>query len=172
MKKIIIASLLPIVLTISSYAQEKKSNTLPSVIIKTLDGSSINTDAFTNNGKPIIISFWATWCKPCIQELNAIADVYKDWQTETGVKLIALSIDDARTTNSVAPFVNGKGWEYEVYLDPNGDFKRAMNVNLVPHTFLLNGNKEIIDQHTSFSPGDEEILFEKIKKTAAGQQLD
>jgi hypothetical protein len=74
--------------------------------------------------------------------------------------------------NSVAPFVNAKGWEYEIYLDPNGDFKRAMNINMVPHTFLLNGNKEIVDQHTSFAPGDEDNLFEKVKKVAAGQPLN
>jgi len=104
--------------------------------------------------------------------LNTIAENYKDWEKETGVKLVALSIDDARTTASVGPFVNGKGWDYEVYLDPNGDFKRAMNVNLVPHTFLMNGKREIVDQHTSFAPGDEEQLYEKIKKVAAGQPLE
>ncbi len=172
MKKIFTASLLLTALTLGGYAQEKKANTLPSINIIALDGSSFNTDAFDNGGKPIIISFWATWCKPCVMELNAIADVYKDWQKETGVKLIALSIDDSRTMSSVAPFVNGKGWEYDVYLDPNGDFKRAMNINMVPHTFLLNGKKEIVDQHTSFAPGDEELLFEKVKKVALGQPLN
>ena len=172
MKKIVLASLLLTALTINSHAQEKKLNTLPSVKIKSLDGTFVSTDAFANDGKPIIISFWATWCKPCINELNTINEVYKDWQKETGVKLIAMSVDDVRTMNSVAPFVNGKGWDYEVYLDPNGDFKRAMNINMVPHTFILNSKREIVDQHTSFSPGDEEILFEKIKKVAAGQPLD
>lgn len=170
MKKILITLLL--VSSLSVIAQEKKLNIVPSVNIKSLDGSITNTDALINDGKPLIISFWATWCKPCVNELNTIAEVYKDWQKETGVKLIALSIDDARTSNSVGPFVNGKRWEYEVYLDPNGDFKRAMNVNMVPHTFLLNGKREIVDQHTSFAPGDEEQLFEKIKKIAAGQPLN
>jgi cytochrome c biogenesis protein CcmG, thiol:disulfide interchange protein DsbE len=173
MKKISLTLLVICTLaSLNCYSQEKKLNTIPSVNIKRINGSTINTDSITNDGKPFIISFWATWCKPCVMELNTIEENYKDWQKETGVKLIALSIDDARTTSSVGPFVNGKGWDYEVYLDPNGDFKRAMNVNMVPHTFLMNGKREIVDQHTSFAPGDEEHLYEKIKKVAAGQPLE
>ncbi len=174
MKKNVVSLILISFLTISTlYAQDKTAKTgIPSVNIKALDGSVISTDQLENDGKPIILSFWATWCKPCVNELSAINEVYSDWQKETGVKLVAMSIDDARTIPSVAPFINGKGWEYEVYLDPNGDFKRAMNVNMVPHTFLLNGKREVVDQHTSFAPGDEDKLFEKVKKVAAGQPLD
>lgn len=137
-------------------------NSLPSVNLKNLKGEQINTSSISNDGKPIVVSFWATWCKPCILELMTINDEYQDWQEETGVKLYAISIDDSRTMNKVAPFVNGKGWEYEVLLDSNGDFKRAMNVNNVPHTFLLNGNGEIVHQHNSFAPGDEQELYNKI----------
>ena len=125
-------------LALTASAQEKKSE-IPSVNIKTLDGKVFNTSQLNNNGKPMILDFWATWCKPCVSELNAISENYADWQTETGVKLIAISIDDARNMEKVGPYVNGKYWEYEVLLDPNGDFKRAMNVNNVPHIFLING---------------------------------
>jgi cytochrome c biogenesis protein CcmG, thiol:disulfide interchange protein DsbE len=146
-----------------SYSQEKL-RLLPSVEMKSLDGKSINSKSFENNGNPIIISFWATWCKPCIQELTNIAEIYDEWKEKTGVKLIAVSIDDARNMSKVGPLANGKGWEYEVYLDPNSDFKRAMNVNTVPHTFLLNGKKEIVWNHNSYAPGDEHKLYEKIVK--------
>jgi hypothetical protein len=83
------------------------------------------------------------------KELNAIAEVYDDWQEETGVKVIAVSIDDSRNAAKVAPFANGKDWPFEIYLDTNSDLKRALNVNAIPHTFLLNANKEIVWQHTS-----------------------
>ena len=144
---------------------------IPSVTVKSLDGETFLTDNISNNGKPILISFWATWCSPCKKELNAIAEVYSDWQEETGVKVIAISIDDARNTNKVKPYVNGKNWDFEVYLDANQDFKRAMNVNNVPHSFLLNGNQEIVWQHNSYSDGDEIKVYELIKKLAAGEKV-
>lgn len=147
------------------YGQDN-TRTLPSVEIKTGTGEKINTSAFENDGKPMIIDFWATWCKPCIEELNAIHDVYADWQNETGVKMIIISIDDARTSQRVAPFVNARNWAYESYIDPNGDFKRELNVNMPPQTFVLNGKKEIVWQHVGYTPGDEDELFEAVKKAA------
>ena len=137
------------------------------VTLKTLDGQSVQTSTIQNDGKPIIISFWATWCKPCHVELNTINEVYEEWQNETGVKLVAVSIDDARSANKVKPDVAGMGWEYEIYLDQNQDFKRAMNVVNPPHTFVINGKGEIVYQHAAFVPGDEEELYEDVKKAAA-----
>ena len=137
---------------------------LPNIKLKDVTGNSINLSEISNNGNPIIISFWATWCKPCKAELNAIAEVFEDWVEETGVKLIAISIDDARSSSRVEPYVNAMGWEYTVLMDPNGDMKRAMNVNNVPHTFLLNGDKKIVWDHNNYSPGDEDELYDELVK--------
>lgn len=152
---ILLLALLPFTLL---HAQ----NTMPSVTVQGLDGKKVDTKTFSNGGQPIIINFWATWCAPCKRELAAIAEVYDDWQAKTGVKLIAISIDDARSMARVAPYVNGQDWDYEVYLDPNGDLKRALNVNNVPHTFLLNGKGEIVWQHNNYEPGDENDLYRKV----------
>lgn len=154
-----------------SQETEKKLTKIPAIDVKNLDGEVFNTSEISNDGKPVIISFWALWCKPCIRELTTIADVYDDWIDETGVKLYAISIDDARSSAKVLPTVNGKGWDYEVLLDPNSDFKRAMNVNMIPHTFILNGNGEIVWQHTSFAEGGELEMFEILKKVAKGESV-
>ena len=159
MKKILI-SLLLLVPTIS-FAQIKN---LPNVDVKKIDGSSFNFKNIDNNGNPIVISFWATWCKPCTKELNNIAELYEDWQDETNVKLVAVSIDDRTSQSKVAPYVNSSGWEYEIYIDPNSDLKRSMGVSTVPHTFLLDKNKQIIWQHRGYVEGDEYELFDEILK--------
>lgn len=173
MKNLLVLTLALFLFGKISYAQEKtSSNTLPSVEIKTLDNRIFNTSELHNDGKPMIINFWATWCSPCKRELNNIADMYEDWQEETGVKLVAISIDDTRNMGKVSPYVNGKAWDYEVYLDPNGDLKRAMGVNNVPHSFLLNGKGEIVWQHNSYAEGDEYHLYELIKKLVAGEKIE
>jgi cytochrome c biogenesis protein CcmG/thiol:disulfide interchange protein DsbE len=157
--------LIALTLSMNVFAQETKSKSdIPAIIVKSLDGKSVNTSTLVNDGKPMIIDFWATWCKPCVAELSAISDLYEDWVKETGVKLVAISIDDSRTMNSVAPYVAGKGWEFDVLIDPNSDFRRAMNVNNVPHTFLIDGNGKIVSQHNTYAPGDEEKLYEEVKK--------
>ncbi|MFN5183728.1 MAG: TlpA family protein disulfide reductase [Bacteroidota bacterium] len=145
---------------------------VPSINVKKLDGSTINTGTFSNNGKPYVISFWATWCKPCKKELDAIAENYEEWQKETGVKLVAISVDDARSVIKVPNDVKTKGWKYEVYTDENGDFQRAMNVNNVPHTFIIDGNGSIVYSHNSYADGDEDILYENIKKVLKGEKIE
>lgn len=144
-------------------AQDSQSD-LPGIDIKDLTGKTINTSSLLDGDSPVILSFWATWCSPCIKELDAISAYLEDWQDETDVRVIAISIDNSRTSMRVVPLADGRGWEFDVYLDSNGDFKRAMNVVNPPHTFVINAKGKIVYQHTAYAEGDEEELFEQVKQ--------
>ena len=137
---------------------------LPSVTLKDINGKTINTAELKNNGKPFIIDFFATWCKPCNRELDAISEVYEEWQEETGVKIYAVSIDQAQNINKVKPLVSNHGWEYEVLLDPNGDLKRALSIQMIPYVLIVDGKGQIVYKHNGYTDGAETELIEKVRE--------
>ena len=157
-KKIFLTMLLLWSVMGSAFAQ------LPSVKLKDINGKVIDTATRSNDGKPFIISFFASWCKPCNRELKAINEVYADWQDETGVRLVAISIDEAQNAQKVKPMVDAAGWEYQVLLDPNSDFRRAMGVNMIPHVFVIDGNGKIVESRSGYTEGGEQHLIEKVRE--------
>lgn len=138
---------------------------IPDVSILDINGNPYHTAQMSNGGLPFVVVFWKTCCKPPIRELSALSDLYDEWKQQTGVKIYAISVDDARASNTVKPFISGQGWEFEVLLDPNQVLKRSMNVNGLPHTFVLNGRGEIVGQKLLYSEGDENDIFEMISQT-------
>ena len=155
-------SLSLLLISFAASAQER----LPKVILKDIEGKTVQTDTISNNSKPLIIAFFATWCKPCNRELISIHEVYDDWQQETGVRLVAVSIDQAQNVNKVKPMVDQNGWRYDVLLDPNGEFRRSLGIQSVPYTVLLDGQGKIVYKHNGYTDGAEVELYKKVKEAA------
>lgn len=139
------------------------AQSLPDVKVENQEGKVISIQELVD-GTPMIISFWSTTCKPCIMELNAINDNLYDWLDEVDMKVVAVSVDDARTVSRARAMTQGQGWDdYVCVYDKNQDLKRAMNVSLTPHTFVVDGKGNIVASHSGYTPGSEQKLFEEIK---------
>jgi len=141
-----------------------EGKTIPSVTLQDSKGTIFNSEKISNDGKPFVIVFWKTCCKPPIRELSVLSDVYEEWIEKTGVKIYAVAVDDSRSTMSVKPFADGQGWEFEILLDPNQNLKRSMNVKVVPYTFVFNGKGVVVGEKMLFSEGDENEIFDMIEK--------
>jgi peroxiredoxin len=153
---LLLAVLSAVVLTASAQ--------LPKVLVKDIAGREVSTDTLSNAGRPFIIDFFATWCKPCNRELDAISEVYDDWCEETGMKIFAVSIDQAQNVNKVKPLVDSHGWDYDVLLDPNGDFKRALGIQMIPFVLIVDGEGKIVYKHNGYTDGEEQELINKIRE--------
>ncbi len=159
MKQIIFSSYFLLFVFIQSiYSQD----VIPNMYVKTINGKSINTKSTYNKKGLTVYSFWATWCVPCINELDDIHKEIEKWD-EADVKIVAISTDDSRTKRRVRPMVNGKKWNFEILLDENQALKRALNINAIPHTIVTNGNR-IIYRRIGYKPGEENLLYEFILK--------
>lgn len=173
MKKIFaIVMLLALTLNGAAWAAgakpKGKTAKLPKVVLKDINGKSVSTDEIGNQVYPVIVDFFATWCKPCNRELSAIAEVYEEWQEETGVKLVAISVDQAQNAYKVAPLVSENGWPWEtVLLDTNGELKRALGIQMIPYVLILDGKGRIVYQHNGYTDGAEEELIEKVREITA-----
>ena len=138
--------------------------TIPNLSLKNLENQSVNiNEVFSEKNKIYVFSFWATWCAPCINELEAIAENYEQWQKEVNFEVIAVSTDDARTQKRVKPLLNGKNWIYKILLDSNQDFKRALGVVNIPYTIVVK-NQKIVHIQNGYVQGEEKELFNVLKK--------
>ncbi len=157
MKKIFI-TLLSIFAVHAAVAQ------LPNVKVENAKGEVIETSTLLDAKKPMIVSFWSTTCKPCIQELDAINEQLADWLEEADFQVVAVSIDDVRSSGKAKSLATGRGWDdFVVLYDKNQELKRAMNVNNPPQVFVLDATGKIVYSHTGYTPGSEAELLEQVK---------
>lgn len=156
MKKLVLLVLLA---TGVAHAQKE----MPSVTLKTTENKTVNVKAdFSEKDKLYVFAFWATWCTPCIKELEAINEHYADWSKELNMELIAVSVDDSRTEKRVKPLLNGKKWPYTVLLDSNQNLKRALAIANVPYTIAIRNGK-VVYIHNGYNQGGETELYTALK---------
>ncbi len=166
MKKLLGISLV-LCFALNSYAQDENKdsvNVMPETYLLDLKGNKVSTEEIKNHGKPFILTFWASWEKKSLLELNNIHEVFKKWHKETGVKVYAISIDDPETYDKVKDYSKKHKWEFQVLIDDKSHFEREFKVKGIPHTMLFDGDRQLIWQKHEYSSGDEEDLHDVLLK--------
>jgi len=162
--KFIYSALLLTLITANLMAQQIGGNQqLPSIDLTTMDGEQVDLQSYAQNDKITIFSFWATWCKPCKKELNNLKYLLPDWQKAYDAELVAISIDNSRTSRKVKSFVNGQRWSFDVLLDVNKKTKRELNFSAIPYAMIINKEGQIVYKHSGYKEGDEYKMEDKLK---------
>lgn len=158
--KILLTTLFSILLSMMAF-QDMPAQVLPDVYVENSDGKQVSIRSVAE-GKPAIIAYWSIACKPCIQELNAIADNLEDWSQELDFRVIAVSVDDVRMNARAKAMAMASGWDFVCVYDENQDLKRAMNVSLTPHSFIIDSEGKIVYSHSGYTVGSEHDLFDRL----------
>jgi peroxiredoxin len=104
-----------------------------------------------------LITFWATWCKSCKEELKALEPLYQKYKDQ-GFAVIAVNTDGPRTQAQVRTDVTSNRLSFTVILDKNGDIARLYKVGAWPTSFLLDSLNNIVSSRIGYHPGDEKKL--------------
>lgn len=141
-------------------AEEEKllnGKNAPEICLKDIEGEDFFLKDSYGKG-PVLIAFWATWCKPCIKEIKKFQEILAPFREETEgskVQILGISVDDSKNISKVKPFAKRKKFDFPVLLDPEKVAQNAFQVFQVPYTFILDKDGKIVYSHTGFKPGDE-----------------
>lgn len=140
------------------------------VDLKTVDGNIVNSSqVLRKNGKPTVVLFWLSTCRPCHMKMDAIKPLYPDWKEEADFNVVAISGDYPQNYPKFVKQVKSKGWEWDTYNDVNRKFKDILpgGLNGYPQTFIFDKDGSLVYQDKKFTAGDEYALFYEIKRVVA-----
>jgi cytochrome c biogenesis protein CcmG/thiol:disulfide interchange protein DsbE len=153
---IMIGMLLGVV--ILGRAENRKA---PDFKLKTMDGESVQLSNYLNKG-PVLIDFWATWCVPCLKEMDEFQKLYVKYH-ERGFEILGVTIDNPRTASKIKPTVKSKGFTFPILLDPNKEvYKQLGGKSVVPYAAIVNPDGEIISTYEGYKAGNEKVVEEQI----------
>jgi AhpC/TSA family. len=130
-------------------------------------GKAVTTASLADGKTPFVISIWMTTCKPCLKELDTLAEELVDWDASFPLRIYAVSMDDSRSMKRAVAMAQGRDWDgITALFDVNADLRRALNVVNVPQVFVYDKNGKLFWTHVGYRPGDEQELLSQVKKCA------
>ena len=143
-------------------AQEKGAlGKIPNLDLKLLNGKKTSVYRLLESG-PLLIDFWATWCKPCkivMQHLNQYHNEY----LEKGFKVVMINQDTPRSLGKVKSYINSKNYNFFVGIDPNQQIAKKLNGQIMPNLILVRQDGTIQWRHQGYMPGEEKEIKGQIE---------
>lgn len=157
--------LVMVALLLLTSAVQLRAQTIPDVSVENMKGVKVSAKTICLADKPTVVSLWATWCKPCIQELDAVSEVLEEWKKEVDFRYAAVSIDDARAISRARSFASGRGWDgMDFFFDSNAELRRELNVSSIPYVLIYDAGGKLVYSHVGYHPGGEEEILTQLKK--------
>lgn len=163
--KILTYLFLALTIAVFANAQEETTQTgrkAPNFKLENIEGDYVELNQYLGKG-PVLLSFFATWCKPCLEEMVENQKLYDEYK-EKGFQLIGISTDDERTVAKVKPYVRSKHYTFPILLDTNSEVSRIYYAQAIPFTVLLDKNGTIVYSHLGYMRGDELQIKKRVKE--------
>lgn len=157
MRKLIVIILFLLILPLKSFSQSYNDFTLPD-----LDGNDVSLSKLLEKG-PVMISFWATWCSPCKEEMKKLQPIYEKYKAQ-GFTYLAVNQDNQKSISKVKSFINANGYTFPVVLDPDKNIFEAFSGIGMPYSLIISQNKNIFAKHLGYVTGDEVKIEKEIKE--------
>ena len=139
-----------------------QQTSIPNVDLRDVDGDIISSSQITQPGTSTMIVFWKSSNNRCCADLETLSEAWDETLRQQSVRMVAICVDCNGSWSHVKPLVNGNSWDFDTYIDVNGDFKRAMSVGELPCTMLFDGDQNLVCRYNTVCPGSQEFICENI----------
>ena len=155
-----LALILWVLFSAGLYAQK-----IPDVKVEDAAGKAVGTLSMVDGKTPFVLTFWASWCKPCMRELAALEEVAPDWNGKYPLRIYAVSIDDSRSLSRAKAVAAASDWPVTVLFDTKQHLKQAFSISSIPQVFVFDKDGKRVYSHMGFIPGDEDNLIKVLTET-------
>ena len=170
-KKINIIVFYSLVASMFIFGQDNSTiSKIPNIDIKLLNGKTTNIYKLLESG-PLLMDFWATWCKPCKQVMKHLNEFHNDYKDQ-GFQVLMINQDTPRSLGKVKAYINSKDYDFLVSIDPNQQIAKKLNGQIMPNLLLIKKDGTIQWRHQGYMPGEEKEIKQKIEELLSLNKKD
>lgn len=166
MKKIAIAVVLSLIFGFACAQKESLTQIPKDLTVYDLEGNPKTLGEIITHDGVVVLDFWATWCRPCIMELEKLTEVYPEWKEETNVKIVLISIDSPNKISKIKEMAAKNKWQYELYIDSDNLTKKQMGITQIPNVYISDNKGNVLHHELGYSNHGVKVMHKIITKNS------